>query len=803
MNRCLLVAPAVAWLALGLGPWGLDAQAHDWVTWRGPTQDGVGYERDLPAKWSPHGENLVWKQPFGGRGAPIIMQGRAYIFDSAGEKPNGDNSEVQERIACFDATTGKLLWHREFNVWHTDIDVLRLGWTNLAGDPETGNIYAMGTQGLFFCLDKDGKTVWQHSTTEEYGRVSGYGGRMSSPVVVDDLVVIGMIQASWGAYASPGVRWLAVNKRTGVPVWWSASPFRPKNTYSSVPVVAVINGEKLLITGGGDGYLHALKARTGERVWSVQCTTGGLSSSPVVDGNLVYICHAGGNLGSNEQGLIACFDASKVSKGQPKPVWKRLGIEVRYSSPALDTEHHHLYAADQYARLYCLDDQNGRLLWKKTFGRNSKGSPILADGKLYIAAVNGHFLIFELNPNGKPPKKTGDVFFPSPGGGTEVEVNGSPAVANGKVYFMTSEALYCIGKKSPDATPLPLPAQASETPVGQDTQVAHIQIVPADVLLNPGQTARFHVQTYNSRGQRVGSLDHATYELASATLPPLPPTAPKGPDRRPKPPVLRGQITPEGTLTVSNEVPAQSGEVVVKDGNLSTHARIRVAPTLPYRQDFEHVPIGATPAGWVNTQGKFVVVEHDGTKALRKLANLASPLFARAHAFISSPDLKDYTIESDIQAVRNGQHMPDIGLTNSRYVLILDGNKQELKIISWESTPKPRVEKSMEFAWKANVWYRMKLMVSVQGERGVIRGKVWQRGQPEPEQWTIEYEDPKPNEEGAPALYAYMTGIAEGYPTEAYYDNVVITPNRVQSSKVQSSKLTTFKHQRGARTEVK
>lgn len=789
MKRCLLAAPAIAWLILGVGLGTPNVQAHDWVNWRGPTQDGMGYERDLPAKWSPHGENLLWKQSFGGRGAPIVMQGRAYIFDSAGEKANGDNSEVQERIACFDANTGRLLWHREFNVWHTDIDVLRLGWTNLAGDPETGNIYAMGTQGVFVCLDKEGKTVWEHSTTEEYGRVSGYGGRMSSPVVVDDLVVVGMIQASWGAYAMPGVRWLAVNKRTGVPVWWSASPYRPQNTFSSVPIVAVINGEKLLITGGGDGYLHALRARTGERVWSVRCTTGGLSSSPVVDGNLVYICHAGGNPGgTNEQGLIACFDASNVTKGAPKLVWRKLGIEVRYSSPLLDTEHHRLYAADQYARLYCLDARNGKLVWKQTFGRNSKGSPVMSDGKIYIAAVNGHFLIYQLKPNGKGITKTSDVFFPSPGGGVEVEVNGSPAIANGKVYFMTSDTFYCIGKTSPDATPLPLPAQATETPVGQDTQVAHIQIVPADVLLNPRQSVPFHVQTFNSRGQRLGSLDHTTYELASASLPPLPPTAPKGPDRRPKPPVLRGQITSEGMLTVGTDQPAQFGEVVVKDGKLSTHARIRVAPTLPYRQDFERVPLGATPAGWVNTQGKFVVVERDGTRVLRKLANLASPLFARAHAFISSPNLSNYTIQCDLEGVQNGQHMPDVGLTNSRYVLILDGNKQELKIISWESTPKPRVEKTIAFPWKSNTWYRMKLTVTVHEGRGYIRGKVWPRDQPEPGEWAIEYEDPVPNREGAPALYAYMTGIAEGYPTEAYYDNVEITPNPSPMSKAHGSK---------------
>src|SRR5262249_6024679 len=163
----------------------------------------------------------------------------------------GDGVTAQERIMCLDAAAGKVHWEHKFNVFHTDIDILRVGWTNLAGDPETGNIYSHGTQGLFMCFDKAGKIVWSHSLTEEYGRVSGYGGRNSSPVVDGDLVIIGMLNASWGDQAGPGNRWLAVEKKTGMPVWWSASPNRPKDTYSSVPVVAVINGERLLITGRG------------------------------------------------------------------------------------------------------------------------------------------------------------------------------------------------------------------------------------------------------------------------------------------------------------------------------------------------------------------------------------------------------------------------------------------------------------------------------------------------------------------------------------------------------------------------
>ena len=54
--------------------------AGDWPEWRGPSRDGTSKETGLPTKWTPAGEGLVWKQPYGGRSAPVIMGGRVFLF---------------------------------------------------------------------------------------------------------------------------------------------------------------------------------------------------------------------------------------------------------------------------------------------------------------------------------------------------------------------------------------------------------------------------------------------------------------------------------------------------------------------------------------------------------------------------------------------------------------------------------------------------------------------------------------------------------------------------------------------------
>ena len=135
-------------------------------------------------------------------------------------------------------------------------------------------------------------------------------------------------------------------------------------------------------------------------------------------------------------------------------------IKAKFASPILHEGR--LYIPDDVANLFCLDANTGKQIWKKKYGRNSKGSPVWADGKIYIADVNSKFHILEPGP--KECKTLYSQFFRSPDGIIDVELNGSPAVANGRVYFMTSEETYCIGKKDHTAKADPIPPRAKEEP---------------------------------------------------------------------------------------------------------------------------------------------------------------------------------------------------------------------------------------------------------------------------------------------------------------------------------------------------
>jgi outer membrane protein assembly factor BamB len=741
-------------------------KAADWTHWRGPEQTGVARDTNLPDHWSPDpnaaNNNLIWKQSYGGRSTPLVMKGHVYIINNAGQ-----GLCEQERVMCFDADSGKLLWEHKFNVWHTDIVSVRLGWTNLAGDPETGNVYAHGTQGLLFCFDENGKILWKHSLTEEYGRISGYGGRVTSPIVDGDLVIIGMLNASWGDQSRGGNRFLALDKRTGAPVWWGSTGAQPKDTYYSVPVVAVINGERLVISGSGDGGVYAFRVRTGEKVWGYTFGSGAVNCSAVVSGNLVFIGHGEENLDTNKQGRVICLDASKVKDGKPHVVWDRPGLKVKYCSPIVHDGR--LYVCDEIAQMYCLDASTGKTIWRHKYGRNAKGSPVWADGKIYVAEVNAKFHI--LKPGAKSCEELHVQFFPSPDGVSDVEINGSPAVANGRIYFMTRDQLFCIGKKESPEHAASIPPEPAESQVASDAKAHHLQIIPAEVALEPGQSSQYRARLFDAHG-------HFLREVTPRwSVGPMPLPVPPPPAAAANPPILKGSITDQGQLVVVKQVPGQFGSVIAEADGLKAVGRVRVMPALPYKQDFEKVKEGTAPAGWVNCQGKFAVQQKDGSRVLVKLAANANPLVARANAYVTTPWVTDYSIQSDIMGMRKHDDMPDAGVVANRYTLMLDGNKQRLRLLAWEALP--RVDKSIDWPWQPNVWYRLRLDVEVQGDKAMVRGKAWPRDQAEPENWTVEFEDPCPNREGSPALYGYATGILDNKPgAEIYYDNLVIAPNK-------------------------
>ncbi|HLL72074.1 MAG TPA: PQQ-binding-like beta-propeller repeat protein [Pyrinomonadaceae bacterium] len=733
MHVALLKRFALALFTLALAFAPHAARAGDWAEWRGPARDGVSPERNLPSRWSPAGENLAWKAPFGGRSAPIVMGDRVYLQNTAGK-----GETLQERLMCFDADTGKLVWEHRFNVYLSDVPTHRVAWASPVGDPATGNVYVFGSGGSLISLSREGKVLWERSLGEDFGLLTTHGGRTVSPLIDGDLVIVSGVTFVWGEHGRGAHRFMAFDKRNGETMWVSAPGGRPYDTTYAAPIIADINGTRLLIQGASDGVVHALKPQTGEPVWKYEISKRGLNTGAVIYKNLAIVTHSEENLESNEMGMIAALDATakgELKKEQVK--WSKIGWQGGYSSPVIDGDR--LYQVDNGANIGAFDLNTGKQLWLQNLGTIQKSSPVLADGKLYVGTENGKFFILR-------PTATGCEILDSDQLGTEQQpeaIIGSPAVSNGRVYFATDTNFYAIGKKSNTPTRAGAPVEGLPNP---NRPATWVQVVPTELVIKPGETINFRARLFDEWGKFIREEKGATWSLDN----------------------LKGTAA-NGQFVAATDGGAQAGLVKATVGGVTGAARVRIVPPLPWSENFDAMAVDTIPPTWVSMTLKFAVREMDGGKVLVKTTE-GSSLLTRTRAYMGASDMSNYTVEADVRGTERRRQRGDAGIIAQRYALVLYGNSQTLHLEPWQ----PEVVRTVTqaYAWKPDTWYRMKLMVeNTPDGKTRARGKVWPTGEQEPAAWMIERVDPLPNRQGAPGIFGNALA-------EVYFDNLKVYANK-------------------------
>src|SRR5436190_10400472 len=254
------------------------AVVRGWLNWRGPQQNGTSTEKGLPDKIDA--KVPLWSANFPGASTPVVADGKVYVMCYL-----GGGSDLQEGIACFDAETGKPLWQELFSDFLSDIIYKRYATSSPAVDPETGNVYMQGTQGILAAFTADGKLLWKHSMMELYGRLTFPNSRTASPVIDGDLVITRGITSNWGAQGPAGDRFYAFDKNTGDLIWSSSTGARPTDNSFSLPYLTFIDGRRVFIASTGDGAVYCANARTGEPLWRAEIAKAGINASLLMHNN--------------------------------------------------------------------------------------------------------------------------------------------------------------------------------------------------------------------------------------------------------------------------------------------------------------------------------------------------------------------------------------------------------------------------------------------------------------------------------------------------------------------------------------
>jgi outer membrane protein assembly factor BamB len=269
----------------------------------------------------------------------------------------------------------------------------------------------------------------------------------SSPVIWEDLVFLGTSNGRDGdgekLPAPKAPSFLAVNKDTGKVVWQDNSPGDGilHGQWTS-PALGQVGGIQQVFFPGGNGWIYGFSARTGEKLWRFDLnpkdavwpkTRNHGISTPVFIGGKVFMSVGQDPDGGNGIGHTYCIDpAQRGDITESGRVWQHDKINRSISTAAVAEGL--VYISDFKGFLHCLDVRTGKPYWTFDMVAPVWGSPLVADGKVYLGDQDGDVAVVKA---GTEMKKISEIDMGN-------SVYSTPVPANGVLYIMTSSELYAI-----------------------------------------------------------------------------------------------------------------------------------------------------------------------------------------------------------------------------------------------------------------------------------------------------------------------------------------------------------------------
>jgi outer membrane protein assembly factor BamB len=328
--------------------------AEDWPQWRGPNGTGSIQSKSPkaagpPVRWS-RTENIAWRTPIEGRGhsTPVVSGSRVIVTTAvpfgdrlpprmSGRPGEHDNlpvtSRMQFRVLCIDKDSGTIRWNRTVHE-ALPIEGGHVSASLASASPIVDDqyVFAMfGSHGLY-CLDLDGKKVWEKQLGIMHSK-HGHG-EGASPTLYGDTIVV-----NWDHEGQSFV--VALNRHDGNEIWKRE---REEVTSWSSPIVIDVNDQPQVVICGTE-KVRGYDLRSGETIWECGGLSANIVATPVYD---------------RESGILVV--------GSSYEIRKMLGIQLADARGNItDSEH---------------------VIWSRTRGTPYVPSFLLVNGGVYFL---GHY----------------------------------------------------------------------------------------------------------------------------------------------------------------------------------------------------------------------------------------------------------------------------------------------------------------------------------------------------------------------------------------------------------------------------
>ncbi|MCB9891428.1 MAG: PQQ-binding-like beta-propeller repeat protein [Planctomycetes bacterium] len=187
-----------------------------------------------------------------------------------------------------------------------------------------------------------------------------------------------------------------------------------------------------------DANLPEYREREGKKVrYATRRGPSEVLATPVVYDGYVYAAIGQDPEHGEGVGNLVCIDPTKTGDvTKTGLVWNYSKINRSISTMALLDGL--LFTADYSGFVYCLDAKTGQEIWIHDTKGHIWGSPLVADGKVYVGNEDGYLTILPANKSFEKGNEI-EIDMMSP-------VYSSPIAANGTLYIATHTHLFAIAE---------------------------------------------------------------------------------------------------------------------------------------------------------------------------------------------------------------------------------------------------------------------------------------------------------------------------------------------------------------------
>ena len=347
------------------------AGAGDFPQFLGAERNAHVIGVDLDRDWEQRPPRVVWRRPVGGGWSGFAVEGEAAITQ--------EQHSAEERVVRYELSTGRMVWATR-EVAHYENALAGAG-PRATPTIHEGRVYAMGATGLLTVLDLEtGELLWKKDVIREHGGEVPVWGKSDSPLILDDLVVVGA-----------GAALVAYRAEDGTLAWESRGT-RP--AYGS-PLVTTIAGVRQLVSFNADS-LTGHDPEEGGVLWRVDWPRQQPNvAQPLLLPGDRLLASAGYGVGAK------LFQLSAGGEGlQAELLWESPRLKAKFAN--LVFHDGFVYGLDDGV-MVCLDPENGRRRWKR--GRYGHGQLLLVKADetsaplLLVQGEHGDIVLVDPSPD--------------------------------------------------------------------------------------------------------------------------------------------------------------------------------------------------------------------------------------------------------------------------------------------------------------------------------------------------------------------------------------------------------------------